>query len=139
VRYELGFEIPEDDIPHVRFEVFTAVTMKNGVFWVVLTRATRRNNPEDTILDIPHSHLRENLKSCTALTGWAVSPVRYELGFDIPEADIPHSHRRVNLKSCTALTGWAVSPVRYELDFDIPEDGIRHSHRRENLKSCKMF
>jgi hypothetical protein len=33
----------------VRFEVFTAVTMKNGVFWVV-TRATRRNNPEDTIL-----------------------------------------------------------------------------------------
>jgi hypothetical protein len=25
------------------------VTMKNGVFWV-LTRATRRNNPEDTIL-----------------------------------------------------------------------------------------
>jgi hypothetical protein len=39
----------------VRFEVFTAVTMKNGVFWVVtpcgLTRATRRNNPEDTILN----------------------------------------------------------------------------------------
>jgi hypothetical protein len=51
----------------VRFEVFTAVTMKNGVFWVVttcgscknrrfggtwrlLTRATWRNNPEDTIL-----------------------------------------------------------------------------------------
>jgi hypothetical protein len=26
----------------------------------VLTRATRRNNPEDTIL---HSHRRENLKS----------------------------------------------------------------------------
>jgi hypothetical protein len=34
---------------YVRFEVFTAVTMKNGVFWV-LTRATLRNNPEDTIL-----------------------------------------------------------------------------------------
>jgi hypothetical protein len=33
----------------VRFEVFTAVTMKNGVFWV-LTRATRRKNPEYTIL-----------------------------------------------------------------------------------------
>jgi hypothetical protein len=32
----------------VRFEVFSAVTMKNGVFWD--TRATRRNNPEDTIL-----------------------------------------------------------------------------------------
>jgi hypothetical protein len=35
------------------------IEMKNGVFWV-LTRATRRNNPEDTIL---HSHRRENLKS----------------------------------------------------------------------------
>jgi hypothetical protein len=30
----------------------------------VLTRATRRNNPEDTIL---HSHRRENLKSYTRL------------------------------------------------------------------------
>jgi hypothetical protein len=29
----------------------------------VLTRATRRNNPEDTIL---HSHRRENLKSYIA-------------------------------------------------------------------------
>jgi hypothetical protein len=28
VQYELGFY-------NVRFEVFTAVTMKNGVFWVV--------------------------------------------------------------------------------------------------------
>jgi hypothetical protein len=42
----------------VRFEVFTAVTMKNGVLWVITpcgswkvrTRATRHNNPEDTIL-----------------------------------------------------------------------------------------
>jgi hypothetical protein len=30
-----GRNIPEDTILHVRFEVFTAVTMKNGVFWVV--------------------------------------------------------------------------------------------------------
>jgi hypothetical protein len=35
----------------------------------VLTRATRRNIPEDTIL---HSHCRENLKSYIALTGWAL-------------------------------------------------------------------
>jgi hypothetical protein len=34
----------------LRFEVFMAVTMKNGVFWDVTTRATRRNIPEDTIL-----------------------------------------------------------------------------------------
>jgi hypothetical protein len=39
----------------VRFEVFTAVTMKNGVFWDVtpcgiLARATLCNIPEDNIL-----------------------------------------------------------------------------------------
>jgi hypothetical protein len=33
----------------------------------VLTRATRRNNPEDTIL---HSHRRENLKSYTVINGF---------------------------------------------------------------------
>jgi hypothetical protein len=35
----------------------------------VLTRATRRNIPEDGIL---HSHRREKLKSYIALTGWAL-------------------------------------------------------------------
>jgi hypothetical protein len=35
----------------------------------VLTRATRRNIPEDDIL---HSHCRENLKSYIALTGWTL-------------------------------------------------------------------
>jgi hypothetical protein len=35
----------------------------------VLTRATRRNIPEDAIL---HSHRRENLKSYMALTGWTL-------------------------------------------------------------------
>jgi hypothetical protein len=35
----------------------------------VLTRATLRNNPEDGIL---HSHSRENLKTCMALTGLAL-------------------------------------------------------------------
>jgi hypothetical protein len=70
-----------------------------------------------------------------------LSPVRYELGFYIPEDDILHSHRRENLKSYIALTGWTlqrrcnVSPVKYELGFYIPEDDILHSDRRENLKS----
>jgi hypothetical protein len=58
----------------------------------VLTRATRRNNPEDTIL---HSHRRENLKS-------------YELGFYIPKDDILHSQCRENLKSYIALTVWTL-------------------------------
>jgi hypothetical protein len=35
----------------------------------VLTRATRRNKPEDGIL---HSDSRENLKSYIALTGWTL-------------------------------------------------------------------
>jgi hypothetical protein len=35
----------------------------------VLTRATRRNIPEDDIL---HGHCRENLKSYIALTGWTL-------------------------------------------------------------------
>jgi hypothetical protein len=69
-----------------------------------------------------------------------VSPVRYELGFYIPD-DIVHSHRREKLKSYIALTGWTlqwrsnVSPVKYELGFYIPEDDILHSHGREDLKS----
>jgi hypothetical protein len=39
----------------------------------VLTRATRRNNPEETIL---HSHRRENLKS------YIVRPVHYTTGYE---------------------------------------------------------
>jgi hypothetical protein len=64
--------------------------------------------PEDDIL---HSHRREDLKSYTALTGWAlqqrrnVSPVRYELGFYIPEDDILHSDRREDLKSLIVQKG----------------------------------
>jgi hypothetical protein len=37
-----------------------------------------------------------------------VSPVRYELGFYIPDDGILHSHRRKNLKTYIALTGWAL-------------------------------
>jgi hypothetical protein len=70
-----------------------------------------------------------------------VSPMKYELGFYIPEDGILHSHRRERLKSYIALAGRAlyqrrnVSPVKYELGLYIPEDCILHSHRRENLKS----
>jgi hypothetical protein len=59
-----------------------------------------------------------------------VSPVRYELGFYIPEDDILHSHRRENFKSYMSLPGWTlsricnVSPVKYDLGFYIPEDDI---------------
>jgi hypothetical protein len=68
----------------------------------VLTRATRRNIPEDSIL---HSQHREILKTYTALTSWAlkrrrnVFPVKYKLGSYTPEEGILHSHRRDNLGS----------------------------------------
>jgi hypothetical protein len=51
-----------------------------------LTRATRRNIPEDIIL---HSHRHENLKSY--------------MGFYMPEDDILQCHRRENLKSYIRL------------------------------------
>jgi hypothetical protein len=46
--------------------------MKEAIFFSgtsVLTKATRRNTPEDSIL---LSHRRENLKSYIALTGWTL-------------------------------------------------------------------
>jgi hypothetical protein len=74
----------------------------------VLTRARRRNIPEDGIL---HSHCRENLKCYIALTGWTlhrrrnVSPMRYEPGFYIPEGDVLLIHCREHLNSYIELTG----------------------------------
>jgi hypothetical protein len=64
----------------------------------ILTRATWHNG-------ILHSHRLKNFKSYTELTRWPLqrrrnmSPVRYELGFFIPEDEIHHSHRRGNLNS----------------------------------------
>jgi hypothetical protein len=37
-----------------------------------------------------------------------MSPVRYELGFYIPEDDILHGHRRENIKSEIVITGWVL-------------------------------
>jgi hypothetical protein len=37
-----------------------------------------------------------------------MSPVKYELGFYIPESDILHSHRHENLKPHIALMGWTM-------------------------------
>jgi hypothetical protein len=37
-----------------------------------------------------------------------VSPVKYELGFYIPEDGILHSYRRENLNFYIALTDWAL-------------------------------
>jgi hypothetical protein len=50
---------------------------------------------------------RENLKSCIALTGCDVPPVRYEQCSYISEEGILGTDRRENLKSYVILTGWA--------------------------------
>jgi hypothetical protein len=41
-----------------------------------------------------------------------VSPVKYELGFYIPEDAILHNHRRENLKSYTKEVRWSIRPCR---------------------------
>jgi hypothetical protein len=76
----------------------------------VLKRATRRNNPEDTIL---HSHRRENLKSYNAVHS---SPIPVTL------------MKKVLSSSETSVLTRATRR-------NIPEDTILQSHRRENLKS----
>jgi hypothetical protein len=74
----------------------------------VLTTATWRDITEEGIL---HSHRLENLKFYIALTGWAlwqrsdVLPVKYELGFYIPDDVIPHYHRPENLKAYGVWNG----------------------------------
>jgi hypothetical protein len=75
----------------------------------VLTRATRRNNPEDTIL---HSHRRENLKSYVVPS----SPIFVTVVMEV-------------------LSSSEASVLTRATRRDIPEDGILHSHRRENQKS----
>jgi hypothetical protein len=79
------------------------------------TRATRRNNPGDTIL---HSHRRENLKS-------------YRANF------VPSSRIFVTLMMEALSTSETLVLTRGTC-HNIPEGAIRHSPRRENLKFYKI-
>jgi hypothetical protein len=76
----------------------------------VLTRATRRNNPEDTIR---HSHRRENLKS----------------------SSVVHSSLILVTLMKEALRSSETPILTRATRRNIPEDGILHGHRRENLNS----
>jgi hypothetical protein len=76
VRYELGFHIAEDGIPHshCRENLKSYITLTG---WTLYRRSYMSpvryelgfHIPED---GIPHSHCRENLKSYIALTGWTL-------------------------------------------------------------------
>jgi hypothetical protein len=73
----------------------------------VLTKTTRRHIPEDGIL---HIHRRGNLKSYTALTGWALWRRRnvcceVRIGFSITKDGIFHSLLRENLKILYRING----------------------------------
>jgi hypothetical protein len=81
---------------------------------VVLTRATRLNIPEDTIL---HSHHRENLKYYNANV-------------------VPSSPFLVTLMMGAVFSSETSVLIR-PLPHHIPEDGIRHSGRGENFK-CSL-
>jgi hypothetical protein len=68
-----------------------------------------------------------------------MSPVRYELGFYIPEDGILHSYRCEDLKSYIALTVGSVvetycDSCEVRTGFYISEDNILHSHCRGNSK-----
>jgi hypothetical protein len=69
-----------------------------------------------------------------------VSPVKYELGFHIPEDDILHSDRRENLKSYIVLTGCALYKRR-NVSCEVLTCSLYtrrlhlQSYGRENLKS----
>jgi hypothetical protein len=73
-----------------------------GTLAVTSNRRTLRRNTKYIFVAYHH---RENFKSYIALTGWApyrrrnVSPVKYELGFYIPEDNIVHTHCHENLES----------------------------------------
>jgi hypothetical protein len=62
----------------------------------------------NTIIDSPDVNQRREFNRLFTCSGEVMFPVRYELGFYVPEDGILHRQYRENLKSYIALTGWAL-------------------------------
>jgi hypothetical protein len=95
----------------VTFEVFTAVTVMNNVFWDVTMRGSCKNRRlrETYILH----HQGENWCSRITVMMGAIrssetSVLTRVTRCNIPVDDVRHSHCCENLKSYIALTGWTL-------------------------------
>jgi hypothetical protein len=104
----------------VRFEVFTAVTMKNGVFWDLGRVALVRTDVSE---ELSASFIRVT-RFGELVTTLAVTSV------------VPSSPFLVALMK-EALSSSETPVVTRATRRNNPEDAILHCHRRENLRSYK--
>jgi hypothetical protein len=101
------------NLSEVRFEVFTAVTMKNCVFWDVSPCGAFKNRRLGGTLAVTGNRrtLRRNTKYI--------------------------SSQRTSVARCSLCCSSETSVLTRATRHNNPEDTILHSHRRVNLKSYK--
>jgi hypothetical protein len=132
---------------YVRFEVFTAATMKNTDLRNVTLCGTCKNQRFDWTRSFSHQGEKNQPGRKTLAVTTNCSTLRKNTNCSKKSHTVPQpririldSHRRENLESHIRLTGWFlqrrrnVSPVRYELCSYIPEYGILRNHFRKKTQ-----